>query len=188
MNYIWSNFQDSRTTALFLFWKLYRLITASKSETSIFIAYNNISEYNKLRFCTHRVYRRNANPLSRRIIITIQFMNPRQYSYSGKFWKFIPMHTRSRSKKRKFNSIQKRRTCPSIPEDTNSIRNQFRFNKDSRPPPPLHHFLHPDIIRNSLLNFLERFILPGPRLVRPRNRRSSDPRQNVTRRVERYIT
>lgn len=147
MNYIWSNFQDSRTAALFLFWKLYRLITASKSETSIFIAYNNISEYNKLRFCTHRVYRRNANPLSRRIIITIQFMNPHQYSYSGKFWKFIPMHTRSRSKKKKFNSIQKRQTCPSIPEDTNSIRNQFRFNKDSRPPPPLHHFLHPDIIR-----------------------------------------
>lgn len=105
MNYIWLNFQDSRTAALFLFWKLYRLITASKSETSIFIAYNNISEYNKLRFCTHRVYRRNANPLSRRIIITIQFMNPHQYSYSGKFWKFIPMHTRSRLKKKiQFNS------------------------------------------------------------------------------------
>ena len=127
MNYIWSNFQDSRTAALFLFWKLYQLITASKSETSIFIAYNNISEYNKLRFCTHRVYRL-------------------------LFWKILKIYSYADpdQKKKKFNSIQKQQTCPSIPEykaDTNSIRNQFRFNKDSRPPPPLHHFLHPDIIR-----------------------------------------
>lgn len=56
------------------------------------------------------------------------------------------MHIKFKIPIKKKNSIQFK-TCPSIPEDTNSIRNQFRFNKDSRPPPPLHHFLHPDIIR-----------------------------------------